>query len=482
MIQDYLSFRAQVSGQAVALVSAARQLTFAELRDRVRAASAHLRQLGLPSGCVVLTCIADKALDWVLTLAIHHEGLVSCSNLGYAPLEAVDPGWCFSDRRLEHGDPARTSLVDWTWLEGLPSVAGEVQPRAFADIDAPTRLFLTSGTTGHRKAVALSDRAHLGRVEARGSVFEPFKIFTPMPLGAGVGFNLALFALVRGAPVYVAAGGEEALDLMARHSVESFVASPVQILGLLRSVSAKRARPASLSVVRSTGGPLSPELVRGVRELLGAVLVNEYGSTESGRSAVCVVQDERSAESSGVVLPGCAIEIVDEADRPVPPGAEGRVRVRTPYMAQAYEGNEEQSVRAFRDGFFYPGDCGRWGSDGQLHLVGRVSEIINRGGVKIDPAMIDAVMLEQPGVRDAAAFAAPGPGGLPEVAAALVVDAGFDAVAFRAALRQRLGQTREPKAILRLLSIPRTAVGKVRREALSEILMQATDQRSVLLD
>ena len=482
MIQEYLAFRARLSGQATAVVTPERQLTFAELRDRVRAVSAHLRQLGLPSDSVVVTCIADKALDWVLTLAIHHEGLVSCSNLGYTPLEGVDADWCFSDRQLSHGDPARTTLVDWVWLEALPSALGDIQPKVFAETDAPTRLFLTSGTTGHRKAVALSDREHLGRVEARGSVFEPFKIFTPMPLGAGVGFNLALFALVRGAPLYVAAAGDEALDLMARHGVESFVASPVQILGLLRSVSAKGARPASLSVVRSTGGPLSPELIRGVRERLGAVLVNEYGSTESGRSALCFVEDERSAVSSGVILPGCVIEVVDEAERPLPLGEEGRVRVRTPYMAQAYEGNAEQSARYFRNGFFYPGDFGCLASDGQLQLVGRESEIINRGGVKIDPATIDAVMLEQPWVRDAAAFAAPGPGGLPEIAAAVVVEDGFDAAVFRAALRKRLGYTREPKAILRLPSIPRTAVGKVQREALAEILMQAAGQRMASVD
>ena len=482
MIQDYLTFRAQVSGQATAVVTAARQLTFAELKDRVRAVAAHLRQLGLPVGSVVVTCLADKALDWVLTLAIHHEGLVSCSHLGYSPLEVVHADWLLSDRKLSHGDPVRTSVVDWAWLDALPSAVADGGPRAFAAPEAATRLFLTSGTTGQRKAVALSDRAHLGRVEARGSVFEPFKIFTPMPLGAGVGFNLALFALVRGAPLYVAAAGEDALDLMARHGIESFVGSPVQILGLMRAVSAKGGRPASLAVVRSTGGPLSPELIRGVRERLGAVLVNEYGSTESGRSALCVVDDEHGTEHACVALPGCAIEIVDEAHRPLPPGEEGAVRIRTPYMAQAYHGNVEQSARSFRDGFFYPGDCGRLALDGQLQLVGRASEIINRGGVKIDPATIDAIMLEQPCVRDAAAFAAPGPGGLPEVAAAVVVEEGVDAATFRAALHRRLGYTREPKAILRLLSIPRTAAGKVQREALAETLMQATGQRSAASD
>ncbi len=482
MIQHYLAFRAQVSGQATAVVTADRQMSFAVLMERVRAVSAHLRQLNLPAGSLVVTYIADKALDWVLTLAIHHEGLVSCSNLGYAPSEIVNSDWRFSDRGLQHGDLTRTSVVDWAWLDALPSASVDIAPRAFPQFEAPTRLFLTSGTTGHRKAVALSDRAHLARVEARGSVFEPFKIFTPMPLGAGVGFNLALFALVRGAPLYEAPTGEDAFNLLARHAVESFVGSPMQILGLLRAVSANGVRPAALSVVRSTGGPLSPALISGVREQLGAVLVNEYGSTESGRSALCVVTDGQSAAHAGMALPGCVVQIVDAEHRPLPLGEEGTVRIRTPYMAQGYHGNAEQSARSFRDGFFYPGDCGRLESNGQLLLVGRQSEIINRGGVKIDPATIDAVMLEQPWVRDAAAFAAPGPGGLPEIAAAVVVEDGFDAAVFRAALRKRLGYTREPKAILRLPSIPRTAVGKVQREALAEILMQAAGRRMASVD
>ena len=77
MIQHYLAFRAQVSGQATAVVTADRQMSFAVLMERVRAVSAHLRQLNLPAGSLVVTYIADKALDWVLTLAIHHEGLLS---------------------------------------------------------------------------------------------------------------------------------------------------------------------------------------------------------------------------------------------------------------------------------------------------------------------------------------------------------------------------------------------------------------------
>lgn len=477
MIQDYLVFRSQVSGNAIAVVSRVRQQTFAELRDRVRAVASDLRQRGLPSGSVVGTCVSDKALDWVLTLAIHHEGLVSCSNLGYSPFEAVDADWLFTDRALKHGDPATTSLVDWAWLDSLPSPASDFGPRAFPSPDAPTRLFLTSGTTGQRKAVGLSDRVHMGRIEARATIFEPLKLITIMPIGGVVGFNLALFALVRGAPMYVATTSEDALDLIGQYGIESFIGSPVQILGLLRTATAKGVRPASLSVVRSAGGPLSPALIRGVRERLCPMLVNEYGSTESGRSAVCVLADEMDAALSGVTLPGCDIQIVDEQHRLVPPGEEGIVRIRTPYMAQAYHANVEQSALSFRDGFFYPGDRGRRVPDGQLVLVGRESEIINRGGVKIDPAMIDAVMLEQPFVNDAAAFAAPGPGGLPEVAAAVVVEVGFDAAAFRAALHKRLGHTREPKAILRLLSIPRNAAGKVQREDLAEVLLQATRQR-----
>jgi long-chain acyl-CoA synthetase len=481
MIQDHLNFRARLSGHDIAIHYGGQAITFEELRDQVRAVAASLRQFDLPPGSIVSTCMADKALDWVLALAIHHEGLVSCSNLGYSSVNAFETDLWITDRALSHGSPARTWQLNADKLAALPAPTADFSPRGFSSHDSPVRLFLTSGTTGHRKVVALSEPILLERVKARSGVFEPQKILTPMPLGASVGFNNALLALVRGMPLLVAKSNEEALYLIEQQDIESFYGSPAQILGLLRTVATKGTRPAKLSVVKSTGGPLSPMLIRGVRQWLCPLLVNEYGATETGSAAICLPAESDDATITGLPLPGCEIEIVDAAHRPIAHGDEGTVRIRTPYMAQAYHGNATQTAESFRDGFFYPGDRGRWGPDGRLVLAGRTMEIINRGGVKIAPAMIDAVMLEQPHVIDAAAFAAPGPGGLQEVAAAVVAGDDFDAETFRAALHRRLGATREPKAILRLTAIPRNETGKVQREELTNILLAETHRYATKL-
>ena len=128
MIQEHLLFRSVVSADELALCSGEQKKTFAELNRCVRSVAVVLRQLDLPQGSVVLTCLADKALDWILTLAIHHEGLVSISNLGYSALEAIDAKLIVSDKALQVSQSARTLLIDWRWLESLPLASEDFAP------------------------------------------------------------------------------------------------------------------------------------------------------------------------------------------------------------------------------------------------------------------------------------------------------------------------------------------------------------------
>jgi long-chain acyl-CoA synthetase len=478
MIQDYLLFRARLSPEDPATLGSGPNMTFRELCDRVRAVAAELRRRRLPRGAIVVTCVSDKALDWVLTLAIQHEALVSCSNLGYAAVDAFAYDLLITDRFLAHGTPEKTWLVDAAALSTLPAPGDALAPVAFGNLDDTIRLFMTSGTTGQRKVVPLAARPILERLKSRALVFEPQRILTPMPLGAAVGYNNALLALMRGAPLYCEQSADQAAALIDAQAIECFYGSPVQIAGLIRAVASRGAPLESLRVVKSTGGPISDRLIRDVRKFLCPMLINEYGATETGGAAICLPQLGGNAAVTGFPLPGCEIQIVDAHDQPLGPGEEGIVRTRTPYMAAGYHANPEQTAQSFRDGFFYPGDRGTVSALGELTLAGRETEIINRGGVKIDPAEIDRAMLEQANVQDAASFSAPGASGFDEIAAAVVAGEGFDADAFRKALRQRLGATREPKLILRMAAIPRNAAGKVLRSRLSDLLMEELRRRA----
>lgn len=121
----------------------------------------------------------------------------------------------------------------------------------------------------------------------------------------------------------------------------------------------------------------------------------------------------------------------------------------------------------FRDGWFYPGDVGRLHEDGLLTITGRVSEIINRGGVIVAPDMVEEVLRSIPGIADVAVFGAPDADGIEKICAAVVSEQWVDAAAIRTAAAVRLPD-RSPDVVFQVEAIPRNAMGKVQRKDLRQ--------------
>ena len=150
--------------------------------------------------------------------------------------------------------------------------------------------------------------------------------------------------------------------------------------------------------------------------------------------------------------------------------------VSGPNLTPGYEGNPEANARSFfqADGrrWFRTGDQGGLDAGGYLHLTGRLKEIINRGGEKVSPLEVDAVLMDHPAVAQAVTFALPHPQLGEEVAAAVVLREGAaagepDIRGFAAA---RLAGFKVPRRVVILDEIPKGATGKLQRLGLAEKL------------
>src|SRR5262249_18763578 len=128
----------------------------------------------------------------------------------------------------------------------------------------------------------------------------------------------------------------------------------------------------------------------------------------------------------GFVTPGVTIQIVDQSGTILPPGQEGRVRIKSEYAVDGYFGNPEESSKVFRDGWFYPGDIGSLNSDGLLAVAGREQAVLNLGGDKISPEAVESVLAQFKGVTEAAALAMPNAEGNNEICAVLVTQGSID--------------------------------------------------------
>src|SRR5207237_142659 len=163
-----------------------------------------------------------------------------------------------------------------------------------------------------------------------------------------------------------------------------------------------------LRFIRSSSSALPPTVIAELERVFGIPVVEAYGMTEAAH------QMASNPLPPGVRKPGTVgcgtdvrISIMDANGRHLRRGERGEVVIEGPNVIRGYENNPEANATSFVDGWFRTGDQGFLDPDGYLTLVGRIKELINRGGEKISPREIDEVLLAHPSVAEACCFGIP---------------------------------------------------------------------------
>ncbi|GAC1417022.1 MAG: acyl--CoA ligase [Candidatus Velthaea sp.] len=219
--------------------------------------------------------------------------------------------------------------------------------------------------------------------------------------------------------------------------------------------------------LRSSSSALPASEMQRLEARFGVPVIEAYSMTEASHQ-MCAnpLEGERRPGSVGV---GAFVEvtILDEAGNELPPGGVGEVSIRGKNVTSGYHNNPAANAAAFTNGWFRTGDHGRLDERGYLTLVGRLKELINRGGEKISPVEIDDALLSHPGVREAVAFGMPDEKYGEAVAAALVLHDGTTAEDVLAHVRTKLATFKVPVTVHVVDAIPKTATGKVQRRVVA---------------
>jgi acyl-CoA synthetase (AMP-forming)/AMP-acid ligase II len=469
-ITDPIQRHAQLAPDAVAVIQAGNAVTYRQLNQVIDALAARLSGLGLRPGDTAGVLVTSRYGHLALILALARLGAAAAiardvaRGLGGVALKAS-----FVDAATAGDASAGAITVDNSWWHS-PAGAEEVPPVAsHPDGRAICLIVSSSGTTGLPKAVALSHDTLRTRLHDKWlAVRAPdgARQLCLLGLESYYGFSSNLRALWTGGRVAMGIKANEMHLAIELHRLNCLVMSPAQLHALLGALPAAAGPFASLELIEIGGSALSPRLAARARARLCANLYTAYGAAEAGNvaSAPAALLDRHSG-AAGYITPGIEVQAVDGEDRPLAPGAEGAIRIRGESCVAAYLGDPDASARSFRDGWFYPGDVGSVAADGLLSISGRSNEIINAGGVKVSPQVIEDVVLMNQDVSEAAAFAVQKPSGMQEIWVAIVQHKPVDTEALRAFCAQKLGP-KAPKSILLLKELPRNENGKVLRDQL----------------
>ncbi|MFJ4527361.1 amino acid adenylation domain-containing protein [Streptomyces nigrescens] len=487
-------FAEQVSRtpDAVAVRSAGtgERLTYRELDARSSALAAAVAAAGAgPERTVAL--LLERSVDLVVAaLAVVKTGAA------YIPLqrddavsrqEAVlsDAGArvLLTDRETADDPlvaPARDRGVRQLDVRERGTAAGEprtAEPRAMPD--ALACVMFTSGSTGRPKGVAITQGNLAGlaadRWWAEGGA-DRVLLHSPHAFDA---FNLELWVpLLTGGEVVVAPPGRLDPAGLSRITAATGITGLWLTAGLFHAFATED--PACLAGLRQvwTGGDVvSPAAVRAVRSALPELtVVNGYGPTETTvfgtRFAVEEIPEGAGSVPIGAPLDGKRVLLLDDALRPVPPGVVGEVYLGGVGVARGYVGRAAATAERFVPDPFGPpgsrvyrtGDLARWNRDGRLEFAGRADGQIKLRGYRIEPGEIDAALLAEPGVRQAATILREDRPGVRRLVS--YVAASGDTTRLLDGVADRLPPYMVPSAVVAVDRLPLTRNGKLDRLAL----------------
>lgn len=338
-------------------------------------------------------------------------------------------------------------------------------------------ILLTSGTTARPKMVPLTHgSACLSAYNAGAALaLKPRdRLLNVLPLYHAHGLISGLLAaLISGSSVICTPGFDAAafFGWLSEFRPTWYTAVPAIHQAVL-SAASRQAQSSgsrsSLRLVRSASSPLPPHLLSGLEDLFRVPVIETYGMTEAASQIAANPLALRKPGSVGQPA-GPEVAVMDDEDRPLPAGEHGEIALRGPTVARGYLNDIAATKSAFRNGWFRTGDLGFFDRDGYLFIVGRNKDLINRGGQKIAPAEVEAVLLSHPAVVEAATFSIPHSRLGEDVAAVVVLRSGVEVSArnLRHFARQRLARFKVPGLIRVVREIPKSAGGKIKRGELA---------------
>jgi acyl-CoA synthetase (AMP-forming)/AMP-acid ligase II len=225
-----------------------------------------------------------------------------------------------------------------------------------------------------------------------------------------------------------------------------------------------------LRFIRSSSASLPAPVMKELESVFGCPVIESYGMTEASHQMTSnpLPPAARKPGSVGRAA-GPEVAILSEDGKKLPPGETGEVVIKGPNVTSGYVANDSANAAAFTDGWFRTGDQGVFDTEGYLTITGRLKELINRGGEKVSPLEVDAVLLGHPAVAQAVTFALPHDKLGEEVGAAIVLREGAALTEreLRDFAAERLADFKVPRRVLFLEEIPKGATGKLQRIGLA---------------
>jgi len=511
---DILSERALRHPARELFVDGQDRITYGDLKDKVERCAAFLREIGIRKGDVVTIQLPNRIAFPIVFFSLELIGAVankvnpdfrireldyilrfSGSKAFVCPATFKGFDYVGMARQLRQSIPELTHVViaggpvegEWSLERGV----AESAPLPKADharmsADEVYRMAFTSGTTGNPKCVLHSFNTTLPTVrQINGdmNVAEREVQLVYLPVCLNWGYLCLLQAVLSGSKAVMLErfSANSTLELIEREHVTYIATAPASIVSILNEPELVRYDVSSLRVVVTGGASAAIDTIRQYQARMPGHLIELYGMLETGFHTYTRFCDdpEKVNGTIGRVVSSMEVKLLDEAGGEVPRGQVGEIAALGPSVHLGYHANAVANSESFTaDAWFRSGDLGRIVDEaGNIEIVGRRKEIINRGGKKFFPREVEEVLYTHPKVLHAAMIGI-ADARLGERNCLCVIPRAGQTVTLAEMIAHLKGQVADyklPEELHIVAELPFTATGKLRRHVLAESIAKEID-------
>jgi acyl-CoA synthetase (AMP-forming)/AMP-acid ligase II len=495
-VESLLAF-AERWGTRPHIVQADRVITFSDVRRAVAAKARALSDLQVTRGDRIFV-LGWNSPEWIVNFwaCLQVGAIPVLANTWWSATEVAN-GLAALNPALTLADAHAAAKIPEGWRCGPWAItAAHEQDGVVYNEDTDSRdeeetavIIFTSGTSGQPKAVVLSHRAVLARLQMTLHVTRklPHQVAESahdVALISGPLFHVGqmqtlLRAVIVGDTLVLTSGRydpAEVLELIERHKINRWSAVPTMVSRLLDHPDLPHRDVSSLKSISVGGAPVHKELFQRMRTGLPSVnprVPTGYGLTENGGQATAAAGSEKLEllGSTGKPMPCVEVRLLTHPGLP-----DGEILLRSPTQMTGYYGLDESPID--KEGWLHTGDLGRLDDQGHLWITGRCKDMIIRGGENIAPAAVERALTGIPGVTEAVVFGVPHADLGEEVMAVVVVEADLTAQQLREQLKGNVASFAIPSRWqIQKEPLPTNAAGKVDKPAISAKAKAELSQR-----
>jgi long-chain acyl-CoA synthetase len=384
--------------------------------------------------------------------------------------------------------PGKTVISFMDAIEEMPEDPVEVE----RTMDDTIFIMYTGGTTGPAKGAVLTQRNFMANCQQTLTWADEPGFNGEVGISAFPMFHMAGLAmaagLLQGGMGQICVPNPRDLDFIInsieKHHPTSIINVPTLFYELLKKPEFRALDFSNIGYCISGAAPFPPESIPDMEGVVGKnKFIELYGMTETSPVSICNPRyGAKKIGSVGMPYPDTEFKLVDpETGETVPLGETGEICVRGPQVMKGYFNQPEETAHALRDGWMHTGDIGRMDEDGYVYVVDRLKDMVIVSGFKVFTRELDDEMMQHPDVEMAASFGFPDPNrpGSERVMAAVILKPGIEKSEeekekILSYLRDTVAPYKVPKVIEFFDTLPTSAVGKILKRELKDMMKGST--------